>query len=342
MTSRQRPCPDCDEAGPGRRDFFRAVGAVALGAPVWASAKAAAAPAQSSAAETAVTALYESFTDEQRKAVCFAWDHEDARFRGLPLRSVVTPNWMVTKHKIRSDFYTQKQQHLIHDAFKGLIHPDWHARYEKEIADDCGGPFGCEHSLAIFGTPGSGKFEAVFTGRHMTLRADGDSVDKAAFGGPIFYGHQGERFNEVATHPGNVFWPQAVAANKVFEILDGTQREAALFTGRRPAENRRKIEHRGPGGTFDGLAVSEMSLDQRAELQKVLAVLVEPFRVEDRAEVTACLKKHGGLDGCHLTFYRDGDIGGDGVWDNWKLEGPRFCWWFRGEPHVHVWVNVAC
>jgi len=29
------------------------------------------------------------------------------------------------------------------------------------------------------------------------------------------------------------------------------------------------------------------------------------------------------------------------VWDNWRLEGPSFVWWFRGSPHVHVWVNVA-
>jgi hypothetical protein len=42
-----------------------------------------------------------------------------------------------------------------------------------------------------------------------------------------------------------------------------------------------------------------------------------------------------------LAFYRRGDIGDDGVWDNWRLEGPSFVWHFRGAPHVHVWVNVA-
>ena len=29
------------------------------------------------------------------------------------------------------------------------------------------------------------------------------------------------------------------------------------------------------------------------------------------------------------------------MWDNWRLEGPAFVWYFRGAPHVHVWVNVA-
>jgi len=35
------------------------------------------------------------------------------------------------------------------------------------------------------------------------------------------------------------------------------------------------------------------------------------------------------------------DIGNDKVWDNWRLEGPSFVWYYRGAPHVHVWVNVA-
>ena len=55
----------------------------------------------------------------------------------------------------------------------------------------------------------------------------------------------------------------------------------------------------------------------------------------------ACLKKQGGLDNCSLAFYQDGDIGDDGVWDNWRLEGPSFVWYFRGSPHVHMWVNIG-
>ena len=61
----------------------------------------------------------------------------------------------------------------------------------------------------------------------------------------------------------------------------------------------------------------------------------------DQNEAMACLEKQGGLDSCNLSFYQQGDIGKDGVWDNWRLEGPSFVWYFRGSPHVHVWVNVA-
>ena len=69
--------------------------------------------------------------------------------------------------------------------------------------------------------------------------------------------------------------------------------------------------------------------------------LVEPFRTEDREEALECLKAKGGLDACVLSYYADPDIGDDKVWDNWRLEGPAFVWYFRGAPHVHVWVNVA-
>ena len=42
-----------------------------------------------------------------------------------------------------------------------------------------------------------------------------------------------------------------------------------------------------------------------------------------------------------ITFYKKDDLGADGIWDNWRLEGPSFVWHYRGAPHVHVWVNVA-
>ena len=58
----------------------------------------------------------------------------------------------------------------------------------KQMDDDAGG-FDAYH-VAVFGEPGTDKpFEWVLTGRHDTLRADGNSVEGAAFGGPIFYGH---------------------------------------------------------------------------------------------------------------------------------------------------------
>jgi hypothetical protein len=204
------------------------------------------------------------------------------------------------------------------------------------MEDDCGG-FGHAQSIAMLGEPGSGKFQFLLTGRHMTLRCDGDSEEHVAFAGPIFYGHDTGAFNEPADHEGNVFWSQAVAANQLAAMLDGKQREAALVA-KTPAEN--AVGFRGDA-RLDGLAVSEMSPDQRGELERVLGLLLEPFRDTDRAEARTCLAAQGGLDRCRLAFFSDADVGNDGVWDNWRLEGPSFVWHYRGAPHVHVWVNIA-
>jgi hypothetical protein len=341
MDKRNIVCPDCDGDGLDRRDFLLSAGltaaAVSAAAPLWATPRIHAAPTPQSPAETAAKALYDTLTDEQKKAMCFDWDYKDPK-RGL-LRTYVSNNWQITKPHIRSSFYNKKQQSLIHDVFKGIINPDWYAKFLKQLKDDTGGQeWGAEQSIALFGTPGSGKFEFVMTGRHMTIRADGQSNDKVAFGGPIFYGHAASGFNEKVHHPGNVFWHQAELANKVYQALDDKQKARALVD-RRPKES--AVAFRGSAGTFTGIGVGELHDDQKKDLQKVLTALLEPYRTEDRDEALACLKRQGGLDGCHLTFYKDGDIGDDGEWDNWRLEGPSFVWYFRGEPHVHVWVNIA-
>lgn len=90
-----------------------------------------------------------------------------------------------------------------------------------------------------------------------------------------------------------------------------------------------------------GLPVADMSSDQKEQVRKTLQSLLVMFRNSDQDEATACVKKQGGLDACNLAFYTDRDTGNDGVWDNWRIEGPSFVWHFRGNPHVHVWVNLA-
>jgi hypothetical protein len=176
------------------------------------------------------------------------------------------------------------------------------------------------------------------TGRHLTMRVDGHSNEHAAFGGPIFHGHAASGFNEKPDHPNNVFWPQALAANKIFEMLDGKQRKVALVP-RTPAES--AVGFRGDKGGFPGIPVTDLSGDQKEQLQKTLQLMLEPYRTVGREDVTTALKAQGGIDKCALAFYAQGDLGDDGVWDNWRLEGPSFVWYFRGAPHVHLWINIA-
>jgi len=334
-----------------RRDFLKTAGGVALGAGalaaglpvgrVWAQAKeastAAATTASSPAPESLVKVLYDALSPKQRAAICFPWNHHDPE-RGL-LRTRVAANWDITDYYVvDNDFYSKDQQHIIRGIYEGIINPEWHARIDRQLDDDAGG-YGEQNSIAIFGEPGSDQFEFVMTGRHMTIRCDGNTTQHVAFGGPIFYGHAADGFNEGPTHPGNIFWPQAQAANNLYEMLDKPQREQALVRRGLPQEDR--VGFRGKQGPFQGIAVTELSSDQKDHLRQVLAKLVEPYRQCDRDEAMQCLKTQGGLDACHLAYYQQQDIGHDGIWDIWRLEGPSFVWHYRGAPHVHVWVNVA-
>jgi len=321
-----------------RRHFLRSSTAAALGilGPTGSLLSAGQTVQKASPAESLVKVLHESLNEKQRKAMCFAWDHVDPK-RGL-LRNRIENNWRITNPIVASNFYNKDQQVLIRGIFEGMTSPDWHERFDQQLKDDVGG-FGKRQSIAIFGEPGSGKFQFVLTSRHMTLRCDGDSAEHVAFGGPILYAHEGERLYEKPDHPNNVFWHQAVEANKLFQTLSRSQRKEALVTHGMPSEE--LIGFKGKGGQFQGCPVSDFTDDQRSEVQRILKILLEPFRQSDRDEVSRCLKAQGGLDGCHLAFYKEGDLGDDKIYDNWRLEGPSFVWYFRGRPHVHVWVNVA-
>lgn len=338
-------CPDCGDAvesaeGLDRRGFLKSAAALAAASalPLWAEPRVTAAPTADCTAEKLVKTLYEKLNDDQKKEVCFDWDYKDPKRKNALLRTFVSNNWQITKPTVDGSFYNKEQKELIFEIFKGIFNPDWHARLRKQLKDDSGGDFGHHQSLAIFGKPGSGKFQFVMTGRHMTIRADGDSGDHMALGGPIFHGHAASGFTEKVHHPDNIFWHQALEANKVYQVLDGKQQEKALVS-RRPAES--AVSFRGKDGKFPGIPVSDLSKDQRAAVGKVLMSLLDPYRKEDKDEVQECLKKQGGLEKCSLAFYKDGDLGDDGEWDNWRLEGPSFVWYFRGTPHVHIWINVA-
>ena len=78
-----------------------------------------------------------------------------------------------------------------------------------------------------------------------------------------------------------MFWHQALAANKIYQMFDGKQRKLALCP---EAPDEAEIAFRGYKGKFEGIPVAEMSKDQRAHLQKVLQLLIEPYRQTDRDE----------------------------------------------------------
>lgn len=319
-----RSCPDCDDSL-DRRRFLQTVGGVAAAAtaaPLLTSV-ASAAPTQNSAAETAVKALYETLSDKQALGVCLPFNHK--------LRSRVNANWHISRARINKDFLTSDQLDLVDQILKGITSEGGYELLQKQMQADARNGL-ADYSFAIFGEPGKGKSEFELTGRHLTLRADGDSVKGAAFGGPIVYGHG------VGNPERNLFYHQTKQVNEVFKALDPKQAEKALVEDS-PSED--EVALQGKDGDFPGIAVSDLSSDQKDLVTATLKTLLSPYREEDVDEVMHILKAGGGQDSLRMSYYADSDLKDDKIWDVWRIEGPSFVWHFRGDPHVHAYINIG-
>ncbi len=330
MSQNPSSCDCCSSAELSRRGFLKTTltGLAAAGCG-GVSVLASDSPAlANSSSETLVTTLFKSLTEEQRRNVVFPFDH--------PLRSKVDNNWYITNQRLGKDF-TPDQQAMVREIFLKMHSPDYAQRVFRQVEHDAGADGFGACSIALFGAPGTGPFEFVLSGRHVTRRCDGNSVAGAAFGGPIFYGHAALSDDEAADHPQNVYWYQAKRANEVFQMLDGKQREIALL-------NRSRGEHGTDtvalkGRELQGIPVSDLSPDQKEHVNLVISDLLAPFRKQDVDQALKLIRQNG-FDKLHLAFYKTPDIGNDGVWDVWQIEGPAMVWYFRGAPHVHTWVHI--
>ncbi len=318
MAQEQRPdCPDCDLEF-SRRAFLATTGAALAATSL--GARALAAPSAKSDAEQHVKSLFETLTAEQKKEIVLPWS--DNR------RTKINANWHITNARVKS--LTTDQQMIVKDIVKGITSEDGYERFLRQMSEDGQGlP---NYAIAIFGDPNSDQCEFELTGRHLTLRADGNTTPGAAFGGPIVYGH-GKTGNAEA----NLFWYQTKSANEVFKALDGKQRKEAL-QARAPKES--AVELRS-ADAISGISGASLSADQRELVAKALADVLKPYRKEDVDEAMECVKAAGGIEGLNMAFYQTGDLDDDGVWDVWRIEGPSLVCHFRGAPHVHAYINVA-
>ncbi len=284
-------------------------------------------------AEALIQTFHASLSASQRAEICLPWDYADET-RGL-LRRFIANHWQVTRPCVRSDFFSNEQQDAIFNIFGRLLDPTWHASFLQALSDDTRGhPWGQDQSIAFIGTPGRGPWQFLFTGRHLTLRAQGQGSSAFVFGAPVVYGHTSEGFHERPGHPGNVFWPQAIAAAHVRELLDA-RCQAQAEVDRLPAEF--EIAFRDHPS---GAPVASFGPEARAAFEALLQCLVQPYRAADRARIFACLDAQGGIDCLHIAFARAPRISAP-LWDVWRIEGPAFVWHFQGWPHVHGWVHVA-
>lgn len=317
--------PDCcdvpSESILGRRTFLRASAATLAAASI--PGRLFAAPSPTSAAETVVGELYASLTDAQKREVCR--DFSD------PLRSRVHANWHVTKPLIDNAFYSDSQRGMIEKIVRELTSEEGYDRLVAQMEYDDGGLGG--YSIAIFGKPAEGPFQWMLTGRHLTLRADGNSLAKTAFGGPIVYGH-----GEESSAKDNLFFYQTVKVNEVFAALNQDQAAAALLPKAPPEAS---VTPQGTSGKIPGVKVGDMSPDQKELVAAALKSVLSPYRDEDGAESMAIIEAGGGIDALRFAFYQQGDLENDKVWDIWRIEGPTAVCHFRGAPHVHAYIHIA-
>lgn len=289
------------------------------------------APTPSSKSETLVQQLYGSLKEDQRRLLCFGWDD--------PRRLKVDNNWHITPQSI-GQVLGADQQDLVRQIFDGLHSEEYKKEVWRQFDQDNKGDGGFpSSSIALFGEPGKGQFEFVLTGRHCTRRCDGDSEAGTAFGGPIFYGHAAKGFYEKPDHPGNAYWFQAKRANEVFQAMDGRQRALALLGSSRDESGSKTVKLTGKKRGLDGIPMTELTQDQQGLVRQVLADLLKPFRKEDAEESLKHIEA-AGFEHLHMAFYKNEDVGEDGVWDVWQIEGPSMIWYFRGDPHVHCWAHI--
>jgi hypothetical protein len=337
-------CPECvngPEPTPrlGRRDFIRVLGASAVAAalpaaPLSALAKARAARLEKqAAAEQLIFELYASMSDDQKKKLILPWDHK-AGNQPLPAR-LMTAN-APAKGSVIGLEYNKKQVELLDRIFRSIANgEEGYRRLSRNKTFDSTGDFESA-GAQIYGEPVEGKkFSLVFVSHHLTVRCDGNSEEKTAFGGPLYYGHSPSGFAKT-----NVFFDQTQAAMGVFDALTAEQKKSALLDNRQWADGVGSVKLPPKDAKKTGLAFADMSKEQREAIEKLMRQLVAPYRKEDGDEVMEILKANGGFEQLSLAFYKDKETGKE-PWSFWRLEGPGFVWSYRAMPHIHTFVNIS-
>ena len=335
-------CPDCDDGSDAphslnRRAFVRRIGggaAAALAATAFPGAIAADAGAKAKAkpAEDLIRELHKSLSAEQKTSLVLPWNHQGKD--GQPSR-LGAYNSAFGGKRIGKE-YTKQQQELIQRALRSILSGDEsYERLSRNGKWDSSGSFeGC--GATLFGDPsGDKEFAWLFTGHHLTLRCDGNSMPGAAFGGPIYYGHRDPGYAD-----SNVYLYQTQQVQAVFDSLDAEQQKQVV--GENPGDGKKGITFPESGLPRPGIGYQDLNAEQKALVEKVMRTLLDPFRQEDGDEVMEIVKANGGMEQIHLAFTRDRKSTDEKVrWHFWRLDGPGFIWNYRVLPHVHCFVNIA-
>jgi len=322
----KRACPECGDTVPAepidRRSFLKVAGAgaaaLALSRTAWTQ------DTSNKTAEELIKELYTGLSDDQKKGVIHPID-DPARFKLY--NAALDP-----KKKI-GDAYTKPQQELVGKILRSIASGEagWNQLSRGGTWDASKSFEACGANL--FGDP-NGKFTWVFTGHHLTIRCDGNTEDGVAFGGPLYYGHSPNGYVER-----NLFNYQTKSALAVFEALTEAQRKQAVCADK-PLEGLPSVQFRAAGEKRPGIAVSELSKEAQALVDKVMTDLLSPYRKTDVDEVMQIVKAQG-REKMNMAFYAEPDAKATQPWSFWRMEAPGFVWNFRVLPHVHTYVNIS-
>ena len=154
------------------------------------------------------------------------------------------------------------------------------------------------------------------------------------------YGDQ--RGNGEVGLPGNVYRYQLERADRLFASLTAAERGVA----RQPkAPVQTAIAVQGSGGSFDGISVADLSATSREFAREVVVGILDTYAEEDVAYAWECIAHNGGVDALWLADYDQDHQGGrranGGKSQIIRLEGPAAVFHYRGESHLHAFLNIA-
>lgn len=327
-------CPECDEGFElpkmrSRREFLLAMGAAAgVAAMVPARGRADDAKSASKPSEGLIKELYSTLSEDQKKALVQPYDHtSDGRLtRQRTFNSAFN-------EKLIAENYTKPQREVVQRIVRSILASDeaWERLSRKGTWDSSGSFEGC--GAVLFGEPGDNSpYAFVFSGHHITLRCDGNSEPKTAWGGPVYYGHSEAGYSKT-----NVYNYQTQTVQAVFDSLDEKQRAKAMAP-QNPGDGLGGLKAQNPR---HGIPFTELTAEQKALVENVMRTLLGPFRKEDVDEVMEIVKVGGGMDAINVAFYQDDSKNEKTPWHFWRLEGPGFVWNYRVLPHVHCFVNIS-
>lgn len=276
--------------------------------------------------------LYKSLNDEQREKICLPKDHQRRQF--------ISNWWYVHKEHRVNNTFDKDQVDLIQQIFDSLHHPEHRKAVNQQVEIDQYGEEKNAPSVGFFGTPGDRDFEFIYTGHHVTRRCNAHTDKGQGFGGaPIFYGHFPEEFNETKNHPGNPYWYQGLLFNEFVQTLDEKQQQAGLRDGNPRSERAPAVIEKKR--TSPGLKCASLSDDQKEALFSTMKKMLVMFREDDVVATLKEIRDRKLIDGLTVSWFNGKyDIGSDGVWDTWQIEGPEMVWYFRGQPHIHSYFHI--